>query len=329
MVQMPRCLGLPLLAGLLALGLVACGGNSGEEAAKTPPMPSPQDFPSAHGKTWEQLQRELGPGPVLAPAVSDLKAGRRNRFGFGLFDRARKQIADAPAAIYLMPASGQGEVLGPYPARFESLTTQPEFRSQTVAEDPDAAKAVYVAELPIKKPGSYDAIAAVRFDDRLTSATLAGPALKVVRDDPVPEVGEKAPKIHTPTLADVGGDVAKIDTRVPPSKMHGADFADVVGKKPVVLLFATPALCQSRVCGPVNDVAAEVQQKYGDKVEFIHMEIYNDNEVEKGFRPQVLEYNLPTEPWVFIVGRDGRIASRIEGAFSVRELEAAVAKVAR
>ena len=37
--------------------------------------------------------------------------------------------------------------------------------------------------------------------------------------------------------------------------MHAKSFADVVGRKPVALLFATPQLCQSRVCGPVVDVA--------------------------------------------------------------------------
>ena len=56
-------------------------------------------------------------------------------------------------------------------------------------------------------------------------------------------VGDKAPKVHTDTLETAKGDVAKIDTREPPSDMHEVDFADVVGKKPVALLFATPQLC--------------------------------------------------------------------------------------
>jgi hypothetical protein len=328
MLRTPR-LGSLLVAGLLALGLAACGGSDdGDEATKTPPQPKPQDFPAATGKSWAELKQELGPGPVLAPAVTDLQAGEKNRFGFGLFDRARKQIADAPAAIYLSPTSG-GEVLGPYPARFESLHTDPEFRSQTVAEDPDAAKSLYVADLPIKKAGTYDAIAAVRLDDRLTSATLAGPPLKVLKEDPVPAVGERPPRIHTPTLTDAGGDISKIDTRTPPDDMHKLDFADVIGKKPVVLLFATPALCQSRVCGPVVDIADQVEQKYKDKVDFIHMEIYNDNEIANGFRPQVLAFHLPTEPWVFIFDKNGKVASRMEGAYSARELEAAVAKAAK
>ena len=85
----------------------------------------------------------------------------------------------------------------------------------------------------------------------------------------------------------MGGDVAQIDTRVPPSTMHEADLADVLGTKPVVLLFATPALCQSRVCGPVVDIAEQVKASYEGDAEFIHMEIYNDNELDKGFREQV------------------------------------------
>ena len=98
--------------------------------------------------------------------------------------------------------------------------------------------------------------------------------------------------------------------------MHQVDFADALGKKPIVLLFATPLLCQSRVCGPVVDVAAQVKDEYRDQADFIHMEIYNDNEVNKGFRPQVGAFRLPTEPWLFTIDRKGKVAARIEGAYS-------------
>jgi len=151
-------------------------------------------------------------------------------------------------------------------------------------------------------------------------------AVRVLKDGPVPEVGESAINIHTPTEADVGGDLAQIDTRVPPDTQHEVDFADVLGQKPVVLLFATPALCQSRVCGPVVDIAEQVKASYGGDADFIHMEIYNDNELDKGFREQVVKWNLPTEPWVFTVNGEGKVAARIEGAFSARELEDAIAK---
>jgi hypothetical protein len=148
----------------------------------------------------------------------------------------------------------------------------------------------------------------------------------VVKDSSIPEPGEPAVPIETPTRADVGGDVARIDTRVPPSTMHEANFADVVGKKPIVLVFATPALCRSRVCGPVVDIAEQVKAGHDGDAEFIHMEIFNDNEVEKGYREQVLKWRLPTEPWVFTIDRTGKVAARIEGAFSATELERAVEK---
>ena len=110
--------------------------------------------------------------------------------------------------------------------------------------------------------------------------------------------------------------------------MAEADFADVLGKKPIVLLFATPQFCESRVCGPVVDVAAQVQRDYGDEVEFIHMEIYNDNDPSKGIRPQVRAFRLPSEPWLFVMDRQGKITTALEGAFGVDELTAAVEEVA-
>ena len=128
----------------------------------------------------------------------------------------------------------------------------------------------------------------------------------------IPDVGDRAPVIHTPTVEDVGGDLAKIDTRQPPSTQHEVDFADVLGKEPIVLSFATPALCSSRVCGPVVDIAEQVKSERPDDAEFIHMEICEDNDVNKGPREQVLDYGLPTEPWLFVIDerRQDRRADR-------------------
>jgi hypothetical protein len=321
-----------LIAAALAAGVVApaCGGDSDQNAQteKPPPVASPEDFPKPQGRSLVELWKEYGAGgPVLSPSVSRLTSGS-NRFGFGLFDRARAQIADAPAAVYVAPVGG-GEARGPYPARYESLAVEPQFQSRSVADDPDSAKTVYVTDLPFREAGRYQVLGMARLDDRLVTAAPAGPPLSVVNRDSVPGVGDMAPRTHTPTEASVGGDVEKIDTRVPPSSMHEADFADVVGKKPVILLFATPALCQSRVCGPVVDIAEQVKAEHEGEAEFIHMEIFNNNELEQGYRPQVREWSLPTEPWVFAIDRTGRIAARIEGAFSARELEAALKKATR
>jgi hypothetical protein len=317
-----------IAAVLLACALVAagCGGGNGDDdASPPPPEASPEQFPRATGRTLAELRQDLPKGgPVLAPTVSLFVTGK-NRLGFGLFTAARAQIADASAAVYIAPAGG-GEAQGPFVAHYESLAVDTPYLSETTSSDPDAAKTLYVAEVPFDKPGKYEVLGMARLDDRLVAATSAAPQLVVVpkKDDPVPAVGEAPPRIHTPTEAEVSGDLSKIDTRAPHDDMHKVDFADVLGKKPTVLIFATPLLCQSRVCGPVVDVTAQVEDEYRDKADFIHMEIYNDNEINKGTRPQVNAFGLPSEPWVFTFDKNGKVAARMEGAFSVKELQDAV-----
>ncbi len=306
------------------------GGDDGEDNAnQPPPEATPDQFPRSEGRTLAELRRALPEGgPVLAPTVSHFVPGK-NRLGFGLFTTSRAQIADASAAVYIAPVGG-GEARGPFVAHYESLAVKPQFLSETSSADPDAAKTLYVADVPFDEPGEYEVLGMARLDDRLVAATSAAPRLVVLpkKRDPVPGPGDEPPAIHTPTVADVAGDIASIDTRAPhEEEMHQVDFADALGKKPIVLVFATPLLCQSRVCGPVVDIAYQVQADYGDRADFIHMEIYNENEIAKGFRPQVGQFRLPSEPWVFTIDKDGKVVDRIEGAYSVEELDRAVKKL--
>jgi hypothetical protein len=321
---------LPLLAALV-LALVLLAGCGGDDKQSSTPAPAPQTadaqaFPAGEGKTMDQVLAEADgtEGPILAPSVSVMGKGS-NRFAFALFDPSRKQIQDAQVAVYVSKGK-DGKVYGPFPARSESLQVAPQFESQTTASDPDAAKSVYVADVPFKSKGRWQIAALTRLNGQLLPTTRV--QAEVGQGGGPPDVGEKAPRITTPTVDSVGGAIEKIDTRVPPlPSLHDVNFADVVGKKPAVLLFATPQLCQSRVCGPVVDVEAQVQSKFKDKADFLHMEIYNDNKLEKGFRPQVGTYRLPSEPWAFVIDRNGVVRDRFEGAFSVGELERAVAKV--
>jgi hypothetical protein len=311
-----------------SLGVSACGGGGGADASQLSNRPAPpaSDFPAAKGKNLSQILRTSQAqrsNLVVSPTEAVYTKGR-NRFGFGVFTVSQAQVTDAQVAIYAAP-SGGGEAVGPYPARVESLAVKPQFESQTTATDPDAAKAVYVTNVDLDRNGSWDVVAMLR-DGSAYSATLI-PSIKVGGSTDIPSVGQRPPRIHTPTVADVGGDVGQIDTRSPHDDMHKVDFADVLGKKPIVLLFATPALCQSRVCGPVVDVAEQVEHEAGDGVDFIHMEVYNNNNAGDGLRPQMREFGLHTEPWAFVIDRNGRVSTRLQGAFDASELESAVKKV--
>jgi hypothetical protein len=315
----PAALALAASAALLG----ACGSDDSPEETGDAPVDAPAagTFPKPEG-TLDDLISEIGETNEIVASQSGLvfEPGDK-RFGFGLFDVGGAQITDADVAVYAAQGPS-GQAIGPFPARIESLQTEPEFVAQTTA--PDDAKVVYVAEVPFEDPGEWRLAAVVNGPEGPVAAPMQS-SVMVDDQSKIPDVGEPAPEMHTPTLAEVGGDVESIDTRQPPSSMHGDDLADVLGEKPVVLLFATPALCLSRVCGPVVDVAEQVKSEYGDEAAFIHQEIYVDNEPgPQNLRPQVKEYGLATEPWLFVIDKNGEVATRIEGAFSVSELEGAL-----
>lgn len=285
--------------------------------------PAASSFPSAAGKTIQNVAPE-GKALVLAPSTSVMEPGR-NRYGFAIFDTARKQIAGAPVAIYVSRKDGTG-LRGPFVARSESLRVKPQFQSLSSSQDPDSAKSVYVASVEVPRKGTYLAAAVVRLDGR--NVVTSPFEFKAGASGGPPRPGEQAPKVHTPTLSDVAGDAARISTREPAAKsLLQDDLFDVYGKRPVALLFATPALCQSRVCGPVVDVLAQAQAEDSTgKAAYVTNEIYEENRVDRGLRSQPAAYRIPTEPWLFVLDANGRVVERIEGAFSVEEVKRAVAR---
>lgn len=321
---------LALLASLLIFGalvVAGCGGSDdGDGAATSAPTATaePADFPEGNGQTLETFGADLPEGPVFAPSTSVMRVGD-NRVGFALFDVARKQVDATSAAVYTARPNGT-DVQGPYVARRESINVKPQYRSAQAAADLAEGDQIWVATVPFERRGSRVMFAVAEVDGELQQTSPF--EFKVGTKGGPPDVGEDAIDINTQTEADVGGDLEQLSTRVPPPKeMLQTNFSDVLGKEPVVLQFATPALCQTRVCGPVVDIAEQVRAENGDGVTFIQQEIYNDNDVNKGFRPQVGAWNLPTEPWIFVIDRDGKVVERFEGAFSAEELTEAVRKV--
>lgn len=283
---------------------------------------------------------------VIEPAAVVFYPGK-NRYPFEVFTRDRTPISNAEVALYYakvpQPKRGaksksgnRGSVakaekqaldepaVGPFPAGIESLATDPRYRAKTTSEDPGAAGVVYSTDLTFPGDGEWRVAAVVKEEGELKGTILAGVVVGEFKK--VPKPGQKAPVIHTPTAQDAGGDLSKITTRIPPDTQNKVDYADALGKEPIVLLFATPQFCQSRVCGAVVDVAEQAKHEYGDKAAFIHMEIYNDNDPGKGVRPQVRAFHLPSEPWLFTIDRQGIIRDAVEGAVGLKLMRKAVDK---
>jgi len=348
----------PALFCLLAGGALAvgCGGGSeGDEStaataasAESRPAPPASEFPSAKGRTLRQVLKAADgrAEQVVAPAAEVFYPGE-NRYPFGVVDRNLGPVDDAEVALYFAKvpevepgtksksgnrgpvAKAQEQALdrpavGPFPASVETLATDPRFAGEAADGDPDAARVVYSTRLNLPSDGEWRIAAILKEDGELKGTPL--PSAVVGEFHRIPRPGDRAPLIHTPTERDAGGDLARITTRVPPDSQNKVDYAEALGREPIVLLFATPQFCQSRVCGPVVDVAEQAKHEYGDKAAFIHMEIYKDNDPGLGVRRQVRAFHLPSEPYLFTIDRHGVVRDAIEGAFGLKLMHQAVDK---
>ena len=133
----------------------------------------------------------------------------------------------------------------------------------------------------------------------------------------------------TPTSAD-GEDLRTITSASDPDpdlyklSIHQA----LLEEKPLVVVFATPAFCVSATCGPQVEMVSQVKERYRDQANFIHVEVFKDPHLIQGRSPggglvaAVEEWGLPTEPWTFVVDRDGRVRAKFEQFTPAEEIEA-------
>ena len=295
---------LTVLSCLLLLG--GCGG-SGEDSSATSTEPG-------GGSTLEELWRAPGDDVAVVPGTENHEPGSV-RVSFLVIDAEGRVVALPTAKVFVADALD----------RRPFLETQAKLERIGVPGGDEAdATHIYVATLRLPRAGTYWLLAEPEGGG--TNVQALGNVV-VVKDDAPPDVGDPAVASETPTLASAGGDAAAITTRTPPdeSLLQYSVADSLAARVPFVVTFATPKFCSSRTCGPVVDVVEEVQQRLeGEKVRFIHVEVYEGNDPAAGYNQWMGEWKLPTEPWTFLVGRNGTIVDRFEGTVSVNELETAV-----
>ena len=339
-----------VLAPLVAVALAGCGSSSAthsstsssstaaasstapasttssSSAAPLPPAvdelpaaehPSAGQFPAAHGRSLTTLGGLVKSSAQLGAATGTFIPGLQ-RVAFGLTTSSGAFVY-APTALYIAKTP-RSPAKGPFLAPADPMSVAPQYRSAQNS-GPGGIRAIYAARVPVPHSGTFTILALTR-----TAKGLIGSPgeIAATATSPIPNVGQRPPDIATDTLATVGGNVSLLTTRRPPEQMHSVSFNQVLGKKPVALLFSTPQFCISRVCGPVTDVAVQLQHQFGNKITFIHEEVYADNQPSKGFRSQMKAFHLRTEPWLFAINRHGVIVARLEGAFGTTELTQAL-----
>lgn len=309
---------------LVALLLAACGGGSSGGSTEPPPGDSVTVPPGPDGPSLNSVlglpgdAEQIDTPDVLVASGADFVSGQEQRLPLGLLHKDGTPFeADGGKIQVYLASSGKSGAYGPFEATYEPIA------GPGIEMPATDIQGVYVAKATIPQPGSYYIAATYAIDGKESTAS-GGIAFNDTAATPA--VGSDAPASETPTAKSTGGDYAKLTTANPPDKsLLEYSIADSLkAKKPFVAVFATPKFCSSRLCGPTVEIAQAVQKKMQDTdMRFIHVEIFKDNDQELGPNEWVTEWSLPTEPWIFVVGADGKIRSKFEGAIGADELEQA------
>lgn len=270
---------------------------------------------------------EPGPGVyTVALATGDLAVGPQ-RLSFVLL-RDDQPVSDEEVYVrfFKIPKSGAPELVGESPLPWSPLGAEEEVHAGNKHSEGELA-GVYFANVPFDEAGTwgigvsvgkkYDEKGEVRvqFDvaEKTHTVAVGGKAIPAsngtLKDTPLVQ-------IHTGGAKDNG--------------FHDLSISDALASgKPSVLVFATPSFCRTRTCGPSLQVAMKVSATYIDTVNFLHIEPYEidssgnlvtrqDGLGKLGSTAEL--WDLPSEPWVFVVDRGGTVVARLEGPYAVEEL---------
>ena len=261
---------------------------------------------------------------------SDLAQGY-NRLVFALVSRDNVPVRAEQARVvarYTPQGSGESEEKGTATANF--LPWPPEGSNRGVFVAPITFDVA--GDATPANPGLWELDITANAADGSTVETTT--ALRVASSPSTPGVGDPAPRSVTPTAAEAE-DLSHITSAPDPDpdlyrlSVHQALEAG----KPLVVLFSTPAFCVSATCGPQLEILGQLKDRYGDQANFIHVEVFEDPHLIEGNRarasqvPAVEEWGLPTEPWTFVVDREGRVSDKFEQFTPEDVLEEALKKV--
>jgi hypothetical protein len=274
---------------------------------------------------------------LVAQVVSyDLAVGRPARLLLGIGTGQNLFVSGGEVDVALTFLGEEGATGRPEPVGEETATFLPlpgeegPFPGMPTAAPASNARGVYVIEeISFDRPGFYEAEVSAEIDGDTRTGTSA---FQVHPENRYPAVGQRALRTENLTISEPDDAPPEaIDSRaatagrIPDPDLHQVTIADAIGKgRPALVVFATPVYCVSRFCGPVTDVIEELALDYGDRAEFIHIEIWRDFQgqvINRAAADWLLRENELLEPWVYLIGADGRIEARWDNVATRQEIE--------
>lgn len=301
-------------AAAAAIYAAGCGGG---DDGDTPPEETPATPPSTNTAADGDIR------PVML--TSEFVSGRQNRFVVGLLQGGDLlKDADVHVRFFTVGADGStGTLRGEGDLQFVELNVAGAHEHDSSAGDvaSDDSTAFYVGYAPFDIPGRWGVEMNVTPPGGGT--TKAQVPFEVLAESKSPPLGSVPPASRNDTAA-TNPNTESLCSRDPICPLHDKVIADVLGKgRPLVVQFSTPAFCETRFCGPVLEVLLERVPEYEDRVDFVHIEVWEDFQAKR-YRRAAVEWNLPTEPYTFFMDGEGKVVGKLESIFSEEELENAL-----
>ncbi len=309
-----------LAASAGGASLVGAGGG-GPGGSKTPAAGTT----ASPGATASASASAGGITPMLL--TSEYVVNQDNRFVVGLLNEQAKLVKNAKVHLrfFTIGADGStGTLRGEGDADFFELNITGAHAHDTSPQNAVADESVsfYILNTPFDAAGKWGVEVEVT-PEGATDPVRIQQQFEVLAKPQTPGIGALPPASQNDTTA-TNPDPSTLCSRAPACSLHDKTIASALGKgRPLVVQFSTPAFCATRFCGPVLEVLLAQVPNYRDRVDFIHIEVWQDFQLQK-YRPAVQEWGLLTEPYTFFMGSDGRVVGRFEAIFSDEELTSAL-----
>ena len=298
-------------AVLSTILILACSGFS-SDSTNTELPPRPDEV-----KLIEGLPSDDGMQIILG--TPDVAVGT-HRMAFVL--QSEQSLVRAPYATVVSRHLPEGDVVG---RKVE--TAQAVFRPW-----PYEIRGSYTTQLTFDVAGKWQIDVTVM--DRSGHSRLAQLSFQVGEVTKAPDVGVEAEPSENKTLADVE-DIGELTTgSLRDPDLYRTTIAEAIASgMPTVIVMASPAFCINAVCGPQVDVLQQLKEKYRERANFIHIDLYDNPDEIQGdlsrarISPTVLEWRLPSAEWSFVIDRDRKVAARFESFATVDELDQALERV--
>lgn len=290
------------------------------------PQCAPGSQPSATAYAgWPQPGRAQATGDLIPLLVSSQVTAGPSRFLFSLIDSQNAVLAAADV---------------PVTVAFFDLAADPATPVATVEAtflDPGTGRGLYRAAVDFRCAGEWGMLVTAGLPEGQATSRVI---FSVQPAGTVPAIGEAAPESDSP-VASTPEELALVSTDDDPDPdFYTRSIAQAVTSgRPSVILFATPQFCRTGTCGPVLDLVESIAVDFKESVTFVNVEPYQLRETDQGLQPlldadgqtqpvqAVLDWGLPTEPYLFVVDADGRISASFEGILGEDEVRAALVEV--